>query len=355
MAKIFDNLEVQERRLNEDKWFFINQPLLLWLANTDYGRDLLCIPKQYNKIIDISKRHITMVLDDKNKLSDFRIGSKFANAIRYRWREFSQARDWYYNRFDNTHLLPFKYKSQPLLVATTTTVYPDPDPESTTVDGVARRQGTDETFATIIAGAGTNVASTSASNFYCRVVCGTSSGYNVLQRSIFLYDTSAIPDTDVISSGTHSLFGDNQTDTPSWGDTKIGLALLSSNPATNTDIVTADYGTLGSTLFATNLVYSTFSTSAYNDQALNANGISNISKTGVSKFGIKAICDHNASDPGFTSAAQEGNLSGKFADQAGTTNDPKLVVTHGVAGGQTAHGFGFHGIGSGSAGGSHGF
>ena len=53
MPKIFDNKEIQERRLNEDKWFFINQPLLLWLANTDYGRDLLCIPKQYNEIIDI--------------------------------------------------------------------------------------------------------------------------------------------------------------------------------------------------------------------------------------------------------------------------------------------------------------
>ena len=62
MAKFYDRtdkeLGQQVIRVPEDIWFEDQQFILLQLANTDYGKDLLCIPREYKNIFKIGKNHI---------------------------------------------------------------------------------------------------------------------------------------------------------------------------------------------------------------------------------------------------------------------------------------------------------
>ena len=93
---------------------------------------------------------------------------------------------------------------------------------------------------------------------------------------------------------TFSLYSDSTQKDTSETANPANLALVSSAPASNTAIVIADYAIAnwGSVRFATDILLTTFSaTSAYHDFALNSSGIANISKTGISKFGIRASSD----------------------------------------------------------------
>ena len=323
---------MQDRRMNENVWFAINQPLLLWLANTDYGRDLLCIPKIYNPIMEISKRHVKSELEPGLFLSDFRIGAKYANIIRGNWKDFKKAQKWYYDRFDPTHLLPFKYKSQPLLVATTTTVYPDPDPETTTTDGYVGRVGVDEAFSTIRAGAGNDASDSSTLLGQAFLSSSaTSNQYDQLYRGIALFDTSSIADTDVVSAAVLSTYGFDKVDDGSLlTSAQAGVAVVASTPASNTALVNADYGQTGSTRFATDIAYDSYATLAYNDFTLNSDGRAAVSVTGVSKFGFRQAIDLDAGSPTWVSAVSK-YVRANSADVALTTTDPKLVVTHAEA------------------------
>src|SRR3989338_2002925 len=96
--KIFDRNDSEIGRVirvNEDLWFQDQQALLLQLANTDYGKDLLCIPKGYNNIFKFGKNHIFYSPRMENGVLkydwDFRVGAKWANVIRCRWEEFQGA------------------------------------------------------------------------------------------------------------------------------------------------------------------------------------------------------------------------------------------------------------------------
>ena len=219
---------------------------------------------------------------------------------------------------------------------TTSTFYPDAgDPGTTTVDGFTQRSGVDETWATLIAGAGTFARSTDASFAYIIMAASlTLNQWRYILRSMFLFDTSSIPDGDTISSATLSLFGtakvDDLTSTPD-------IDIYTATPASNTTLAASDqaqYGTTSQT--GSPITYANFSTTAYNDFAFNATGISSISKTGVSKFAARnANYDVAATPPTWTALEVGSQLDGYYADQAGTTNDPKLVVVH--AGSVTNH------------------
>ena len=82
---------------NRGSWFHSYQELLVRLANTDYGRDLLCIDKYPYPVISMRKN---MVQFDMSRdlgpgyiLSDVRIGAKWGNVIRYRWLAVKKALD----------------------------------------------------------------------------------------------------------------------------------------------------------------------------------------------------------------------------------------------------------------------
>lgn len=208
----------------------------------------------------------------------------------------------------------------------TLTVYPDPSPEVTTVDGYVLDANRNTTWATIISNPGTTSSDTVAGGavIYIRSTT-TTNQWHTVGRGIHLFDTSSLTSSANISTATMSIKGTLKSD-------GVGISpdinIYSSAPASNTALVAGDYDSLGSTAFSTAIGYSSYSTAAYNDFALNASGLSNISKTGVSKFGTRnANYDAAASAPTWNSGKTT-FMYGAYAEASGTTTDPKLVVNY---------------------------
>lgn len=221
---------------------------------------------------------------------------------------------------------------------TTTTVFPDDDPESTSVDGIT---GYDDGANTLswagIRAATANVANANATTMQIYVIGGTTTDeWRRNYRLVTLFDTSSIPDDDEISSATLSLY-------PTSRDSTLDLTvnITSSNPDSNTAVTTSDYAQAkwGSTKFSTGILISGFTLSDYNEFTLNASGISNISKTGVSKFGVQSEEDIDNSSPTWSSGV-EGSITFSTADVSGTTQDPMLVIEHAAASSCTYSGTG---------------
>lgn len=330
------------KRVNENQWFETQQPLLLWMANQKYGRELLGIDRNFPKIIEISKKHITGHLGYEKlgkdtylhrKISDFRVGAKYANIIRYRWKEFQEYAQAYYRIHDkvlgNTPVM-FPVVPQWGFAYVTSTFYPDADPETTSSDTNLARAGVSEIYATIRGGAGTGFEESAATSITPRLDATiTTDQYSQMNRANFLFDTSSIPDGDTVDSTTFSLVFAAKTDQLSQS-----YNLTSTSPASNTAGAAADYNlaNFGTTKFSTDktLTDITADDATYNDWALNASGLSNISKTGVSKFGLRFAGDIDNTTPTWVSG-HTARTTTNFADQTGTTKDPKLVVVHGGA------------------------
>lgn len=338
------------RGISEDVWFKKNQRILLWMANTDYGRDLFCIPKHYGRIVRFTKCSVTAIEDFREgriiKRSDFRVGAKWANIIRYRFNEFLKYSA-YYEKDWKVGLRHFLF--QPVFVPglTITTVYPDPNPESTTVDGrVGRSGGDNNTWATIRSQLGNVADDSGAISDAWTLQAGTNNGtYSDLNfRGIYLFDITAIPDTDTITAATVSFVISSMTTAlGGTGSTNSAMVFTSSNPASNTALVNADhqamettteYGRSGSqsTLTADN--------ATYNDITINATGITALqtaqSGSNIYKGGIRSGWDQDNLAP-FSNGATWGAgnpdsaLQVRSADNAGTSQDPKLAVTHSAA------------------------
>ena len=316
--------------LIDKKWFKENQDLLLWVANTDYGRDLLVIDKKYPKVIELGISHLKCEIEPGKYLYDCRTHQKWAKAVSYRWKEFQFYTQYYRNKV--VPILSYSRLYNLNLVATTTTVYPDAgDPGSTTCDGVLFRNAT-ESWANIVAGAGSGVLSiTAATGEIVRIDTPDASNWNVLTRSHFGFDTSAIPDTETITSATTSFFGVFKTNPVSYSDADFGISLVAHTPGSNTTLAASDFNvaTYGSTKFASDISYTNASTVAYNDMAMNASGLAAISKTGVTNLGCRAPADVAGSltHPG---SSGQSNIVVIFADTALTTTDPKMVIESSV-------------------------
>lgn len=138
MPKFYNDPTIELQRLNENMWFKFNQKLLLGIANTKAGRDLLCIPQEYPQIVLIKKNCVhALVKNDGTTatlIADFRIGAKFANVIRYRWDAFNAMARYYVNA--DLFASPLTRYAMSVHAATLT-AYPDPNVETTTVDGVS--------------------------------------------------------------------------------------------------------------------------------------------------------------------------------------------------------------------------
>ena len=208
---------------------------------------------------------------------------------------------------------------------TSTVVYPDANPETTSVDGWVGRNSVDQTFTNLRAGAGT-IATDNDTEIPVQTVASTTTDqFQNMLRGIVLFDTSSIPDADVISAATLGLnLSSKLTD---LGDTDIQV--VASTPASNTALANSDYGNLGSTTFGATGNISGLTLDVYTDVSLNASGISAISKTGVSKFGLRLGWDYSGTFGGtwVSEAVTQGTPRSAEA-VAGTTQDPKLTVTH---------------------------
>jgi len=208
--------------------------------------------------------------------------------------------------------------------ADTLTVYPDAGTGNTTVDGNMDRGGVDETFSTIKNGDGNNSFDTDDRLFFMLEASTTNNQFATMRRSIMCFDTSSMGTGATIDSAIISMYGFINTN--ALGGTP-DLDIVASTPASNNEIVNADYSNLGTTVFSS-IAQSSLSTGAYNDFTLDTNGEANIDVSGISKFGGRTSWDTDNSFGGSWSSGAVLNMIMRSADQAGTSNDPKLTITY---------------------------
>ena len=207
----------------------------------------------------------------------------------------------------------------------TLTVYPDADPESTSVDGHVYRSGVDETLSTIRSSAGTGVSDTNTGCFSYITSSGSTNQFAKLYRVSDFYDTSTLGDSANITNVVKSGYGSAKKNDLGSPD----LHFASGNAASNTALASSDYAqaNFGTTSFGS-IAYADFSLAAYNDVTLNASGRANISKTGISKFSAQLNWDINNNFTGSWASDKTSYLIFFAADNG--SNKPKLVVTYTV-------------------------
>jgi hypothetical protein len=207
---------------------------------------------------------------------------------------------------------------------TVTTFHPDSNPESTSVDGGVT-EDTDAAFSTLRADAGDAADSSGVEN-QVGIASATCANWDLFNRGIILFDTSALPDADIIDSATL----DFVSTTAKIDDFSEKLSIVNSTPATNTNLVPGDYAQLGTTKQASDQALSSITTdnSTFTVTALSTTGKASITKTGVTKFGLRITGDNDNVEPSCTSndtsrikfASADENISGD--------KRPRLVVTH---------------------------
>ena len=192
---------------------------------------------------------------------------------------------------------------------------------SSTNDGRVYRYVTDATWSACRDGTdGTGVTTADASERGCFSDFGVeaASKYSNI-RAFFDFDTSVIS-TDAISAAVFSI---SKTTADITNANTSSVEVVQTTHALPP--VLASYNDLTFTSGGTKTI-ATFG-AGYNDITLDATGRGFINKTGTTKIGIITGRDLSNSAPTGMNDIQHFY----FADQAGTTNDPKLVVTHAAA------------------------
>lgn len=140
-------------------------------------------------------------------------------------------------------------------------------------------------------------------------------------RTFQNFDTSAIPDTDTVSSAISSVYG-LASNAPSGKHHGV-------YDSTAADTVVADDFNNGGTTAYSDSPYldSSFSTSGYNDMTWNATGRGAVSKTGNTKISLRQV----ENDVANSAPSANQFLNFYNSSQAGTTNDPKLTIVHEAA------------------------
>jgi hypothetical protein len=212
---------------------------------------------------------------------------------------------------------------------TVSTFFPDGHPESTSVDGIAQYlDGAGQNWSTIRGqSTGTDAAGNAEPMALVVRADANTNKWDRFDRGYMLFDTSALPDGDSISAATVSFVCDTGTRTDDFTDS---LSLITTSPASDTEIATADYDQVGTTKQATDLTLAglTVDSSSYNVFTCNAAGLASISKTGITKFGMVMTSDTDNSEPTWSSGKSSRiDVHGSEESEGGDVR-VKLVVTH---------------------------
>jgi len=211
-------------------------------------------------------------------------------------------------------------------------IYPDAHPESKSVDGSVGQMYAspeeDETWANIIAAAGVDSSdATTTLEAVSITPSSVANKWHALTRAIILFDTSELPDGCVIVEAVLSVYGFRKDDYLSIAP---DVNVYSSDPLSNVLLVPGDFDCLGSIPFCdTPISYTNWSLAGYNNFILNAAGREAISKTGVTKLGLR---NANYDVAGSTPAWSDNPYSILFAYSADKGGDfrPKLTITYRV-------------------------
>jgi hypothetical protein len=317
------------RPLDERLWFQRNQQTLLALANTREGRDLLCLDSHgESPVIKLTKNMAQYDLGGGQRLSDVRVGAKWGNVVRSRWAHIRPA----LARLSLAEVLTWAHLGSPVRLAaarfTTTTVYPDPNVESASVDGYTLYSGAEVANWAVLraTAAGTATDDVAGPAQFAFANAGTTSNqYDQLYRYFCLFNTGDIDSGDTKVSATLELYITHITNDLGGSHS---MSMVTSDPASDTALVTGDHDTLGTTIQAPNRTLASMSTSSYEAWTLNATGLGNVDLTGISKFGIVLTLDLADSPTPTWGSNETIRIAGHHADYSDTTTDPKLVVVH---------------------------
>lgn len=219
----------------------------------------------------------------------------------------------------------------PVEIGASATYYPDAHVETATVDGFAGRQSVNDTWPDKISLLGNY--SRDDGTFLSIVQIQTNTAQDRWwnnRRAIALFDATGLPANAEIDSAELDFYGRLAVDGGHKLD-DLGIApngnVYASTPASNIDLVNADYQELGSVPFCdTPITYDDWS-EGYNVFALNAAGLSAISKTLMSKFGAQnANYDVAQVTPAWSATAISRWVA--YPAEKGNGYKPKLVVTY---------------------------
>ena len=218
---------------------------------------------------------------------------------------------------DGSNIVPGKRGS------TVSTFYPDPDVETNSWDGTGIR-GADSGWASMRDGVGDACADSGTITQLARFDgAATENVWNVMVRGIFGFDTSALG-SDTIDAAVFSVAGSSKSDVYNQS-----VVLDVPSPSSTTACSNSDYDATGwdAVEQAARIDVTAYLLSAqYNDFTLNSTGEGNINGSGVTWFGLRLSGDFDNVEP--TWSGSEVKVNGYWADNTGTTSDPKLVVTH---------------------------
>lgn len=306
--------------------FALYQPQLRTFCNTEYGKWFL--QDTFGGKIERQDKVVKITPNGFHLLKDWVKGKPIVEATFF-------PKNVYSNKFFNIltgldilyankqeQLIPrfesWKQEGFRNLFLTTTTFNPDADPEATSVDGNVARDVSPGTtnWAGIRDGAGTTSSDSYGTAVDTVILSGSVGAWSEQRRFISLFDTSSILPGGSVSSAVYSLYIELKS-----GGTGSALRMVTSSPASNTALTASDYGQLGTVAQATDIAWSSITTSSYNDWTLNATGLGNINVSGISKFGARADKDADNSEP-----ASGWDVRVTNADAG--SNKPKLVVTY---------------------------
>jgi len=155
---------------------------------------------------------------------------------------------------------------------------------------------------------------------------GNDAGSVLIGRGFYVFDTSAIQDTDTIDSATMSLFYAGSKDNDD-NDGKDYIVFVSNSQSASSTLTTSDFPNIGSVAFSDTIDIGSVSASQYYDWTLNATGLAVINKTGYSYLATRE--GHDMENEAFVGGSNTFNyVNWYFSQHTGTTNDPKLTVIH---------------------------
>lgn len=199
--------------------------------------------------------------------------------------------------------------------------------DASVVDGSVDHLGDPSDWASLRAAAGNEVSYTTDNRPFGINSSATANKWRSLYRLIYLFNTAALPDDAIIDGAVLSLFGSSKTDNLGINPSAV---VVSSAPASNTVLAAGDFDSLGVVALSNVIAYADWSITGYNDFTLNAAGLALISKTGITKLGIKDYYyDLLGNTPAYS--ASKTSYVWSWMAEKGTTYRPRLVVTYHVS------------------------
>jgi len=221
----------------------------------------------------------------------------------------------------------FRNAGLPAFADTTITVYPDPDQETSSVDGYFNCDtsygcGTAGNWNSVVNAAYSGSVDDSGGSMETNAR-DISGGRKIVRRAAILFDTSGMGANTVVNAASLYVMPAD-IGTPSESVARHNI--YSSNPASNTSLSTGDYSGFGSVAFSTSVPPSSMSINSYVIYDLNSSGRGAIAPTGITKLGIReATYDVSNTSP----VANDARVTWYSAEQSGSSKDPKLIIDYG--------------------------